>query len=124
MSRMRGLVSLGAVLAGLALLPGGLGFAQQGGSDVRKEIEALKAAQARMQRGLELKKDLDALKEGQAQLKKELQELKALLQARPATAPSAPTAAQGQTAVLTVDNAPFKGENNAKVTLVDFTDYQ
>ena len=27
-------------------------------------------------------------------------------------------------AVLSVDGAPFKGDKNAKLTLVDFTDYQ
>ena len=90
-------------LATLALLPAGPGLAQQAGSDIKKELEGLK--------------------EGQARLQKELQEIKTLLQARPAAAPG-PTAAQPQAAVLTVDGAPFKGNKNAKVTLVDFTDYQ
>ncbi|SRR6266571_3298336 len=111
-------------LAALALLPAAPGFAQQAGSDVRKELEALKEGQAKMQKDLELKKDLDALKEGQARLEKDLQEVKTLLQARPAAAPAGAGAAQPQTAVLTVGNAPFKGDKNAKVTLVDFTDYQ
>jgi hypothetical protein len=111
-------------LAVLVLLPAAPGFGQQAGSDVRKELEALKEGQARMQKDLELKKDLDALKEGQAQVQKDLQEIKALLQARPAAAPAGPAAAQPQTALLTMENAPFKGQKDAKVTLVDFTDYQ
>ena len=32
--------------------------------------------------------------------------------------------AQAPATVLSVDGAPFKGDKNAKVTLVDFTDYQ
>jgi protein-disulfide isomerase len=111
-------------LAALILLPVTTGFAQQAGSDVRKELDALKEGQARMRKDLEIKKDLDALKEGQARLQKDLQEIKTLLQARPAAAPAGPAAAQPQTAVFTVENAPFKGQKNAKVTLVDFTDYQ
>ena len=64
------------------------------------------------------KKDIEALKEGQAAIQKELQELKNLLQrGRPAAAPP-------QEAVVGVDGAPFKGQKDAKVTLVDFTDYQ
>jgi protein-disulfide isomerase len=91
-------------LATLALLPAGPGFAQQAGSDVKKELEALK--------------------EGQVRLQKELQEIKTLLQARPAVAPGPPAAGQPLNAVLTVDGAPFKGNKNAKITLIDFTDYQ
>jgi protein-disulfide isomerase len=121
---MKGLAALAAALATLALLPAGSGFAQQAGSDMRKEIEALKEGQARMQREIEIKKDLDALKEGQTRLQKDIQELKTLLQARPAAAPPGPAAAPPQTAVLNVENAAVKGEKTAKVTLVDFTDYQ
>jgi hypothetical protein len=120
---MKGLAALAAALATLALLPAGPGFAQQAGSDMKKELEALKEGQAKMQRELEIKKDLDALKEGQIRLQKDIQELKTLLQARPAAAPAGPVASP-LPAILTVENAPFKGEKNAKITLVDFTDYQ
>jgi len=65
-----------------------------------------------------LRKDVDTLKEGQAAVQKELQEIKGLLRARPsAAAPSAE-------AVVSVDGAPFKGNKDARVTLVEFTDYQ
>ena len=69
-----------------------------------------------------LRKDVEALKEGQAAIQKNLQEIKSLLQARPAAAP-APAAAPLE-AVLSFDGAPVKGEKSAKVVLVDFTDYQ
>jgi protein-disulfide isomerase len=66
-----------------------------------------------------LKKDVDALKEGQGAIHKELQEIKGLLQqGRPSAA------APPKEAVVNVDGAPFKGQKNAKVTLVEFTDYQ
>ena len=67
-----------------------------------------------------LRKDVEALKEGQAAIQKNLQEIKSLLQARPAAAP----AAAPLEAVLSFDGAPVKGEKTAKVVLVDFTDYQ
>src|SRR5215831_11820598 len=98
-------ITIVLTLAAVALIPTAGGFAQQAGSDVKKELEALKEGQAKMQRDLELKKELDALKEGQAKLQKDLQEIKAMLQARPA-------------------GAQVKGNKNAKLTLVEFTDYQ
>ena len=66
-----------------------------------------------------LKKDVDALKEGQGAIQKELQEIKGLLQQGRPSAASPP-----KEAVVNVDGAPFKGQAKAKVTLVDFTDYQ
>ncbi len=68
-----------------------------------------------------LRKDVEALKEGQTAIQKQLQDIKSLLQARP-SAPAAGPAPQD--VVLSLDGAPVKGDKNAKVTLVDFTDYQ
>jgi hypothetical protein len=65
-----------------------------------------------------LKKDVQRLKEGQAAIQKELEGIKGLLRARPTAA------APAQEAVVKIDGAQFKGEKGAKVTLVDFTDYQ
>ncbi|HEV8440716.1 MAG TPA: hypothetical protein VGT40_21725 [Methylomirabilota bacterium] len=65
-----------------------------------------------------LKKDIDALKEGQAAIQKDLQEIKNLLRPRPSAA------APPQEVVLTVGSAPSKGSKDAKLTLVEFTDYQ
>jgi protein-disulfide isomerase len=66
-----------------------------------------------------IRDDIKALKEGQANIQKELQEIKALLKARPAAAPGEP-----QNVVLNIDKAPFKGDKNAKLTLIEFSDYQ
>jgi protein-disulfide isomerase len=67
-----------------------------------------------------LRKDIDALKEGQAALLRELQQIKDLLSAPP----SAPRAGPAPEAVLTVRSGTSKGSKDAKVTLVEFTDYQ
>jgi len=66
-----------------------------------------------------LKKEMQSLKEGQAAIQKDLQEIKNLLRARPAAAPAEP-----QNIVFSVKDAPFKGEKTAKLTLIDFSDYQ
>ena len=66
-----------------------------------------------------LRKELEALKEGQTAIKKDLQEIKTLLRTRPVAAPAEP-----QNIVLSVADAPFKGERTAKLTLIDFSDYQ
>ena len=87
---------------------------------LKKEIEALKEGQRINQEFRLLGKDLEALRDGQRALQKDLQDIKTLLQARPAAAPSA----EPQNAVLTVDGAPSKGEKTAKLTLVEFTDFQ
>jgi hypothetical protein len=66
-----------------------------------------------------LRKELESLKEGQTAIQKELQEIKNFLRARPVAAPAEP-----QNIVLSVADAPFKGERTAKLTLIDFSDYQ
>ena len=71
-----------------------------------------------------LKKEIDALKEGQTAIQKDLQEIKNLLKARPTVAAPPAPPAPPQEAVVSIDGAPFKGKKDAKVTLVDFTDYQ
>ena len=66
-----------------------------------------------------IRTEIEALKEGQTAIRKELQEIKNLLRARPAAAPAEP-----QNIVLSVADAPFKGEKSAKLTLIDFSDFQ
>ncbi len=91
-------------LSFLTLLCGTPGFAQgtsgEGVNDLREEIEALK--------------------EGQKAIQKELQEIKSLLRARQAPAPAPPP----REFVLDLGGSPFKGDENAKLTLLEFTDYQ
>jgi protein-disulfide isomerase len=90
-------LSLGLVLTGLLMAP--LALAQQQPTD-------------------DLKKDIEALKEGQKAIQKDLQEIKTLLQ-RPAGPPPPP-----QNVVLDLGKSPVKGERTAKLTLVEFSDYQ
>ncbi len=71
-----------------------------------------------------LSKEIEALKQGQKSIQSDLQELKTLLRARPAPAQRQAAAAPGGAIVVSIDGAPFKGDKNAKVTLVEFTDYQ
>jgi len=65
-------------------------------------------------------KDIKSLKEGQKTLQKDVEEIKKLLQglSRP------PQQAEFKEAVLNIGDDPFKGDKNAKLTLVEFTDYQ
>lgn len=85
---------------------------------LRDEIGTLKEIQ-------ELRRDIEGLKAGQQGLQKDLQEIKTLLQNRPAAAAAAPAApAVPQNLVFDLDEAPFKGEKNAKLALVEFSDFQ
>ena len=65
-----------------------------------------------------LRKDVEQLKEGQKAIQRDLTVIRSLLLARQA-APLPP-----QEVVLSVEGAPFLGEKNAKLTLVEFSDYQ
>ncbi len=65
-----------------------------------------------------IKKDIQSLKEGQANIQKELREIKNLLQTKQAQ-PAKP-----QEVTLSVEGAHFKGDKNAKVTLIEFSDFQ
>jgi protein-disulfide isomerase len=67
-----------------------------------------------------IRDEIKALKEGQTNIQKELQEIKTLLKSKPAAAvPSEPG-----NLVINVDNAPYKGDKNAKLTLIEFSDFQ
>jgi protein-disulfide isomerase len=76
-------------------------FAQGSGNDVKKEIEALK--------------------QGQQEILKQLEEIKKLVQARPAAAPAGPNV---KDVVFALGNNPIRGAATAKLTMVEFTDYQ
>ena len=69
-----------------------------------------------------LKKDMQSLKDGQQAIQKDIQEIKKLLASRPAA--GAPGVDQAMNAVVSIDGAPFKGDKNAKVTLVEFSEFQ
>ena len=100
-----------AIMAALVLV-----FAQAVAAQTPEELRALG-------------KDVEALKAGQAAIQKELAEIKGLLQGaiqpQAAAAPAGPTSAIEQTNIsLNLAGAPVLGEANAKVTLLEFTDYQ
>jgi protein-disulfide isomerase len=69
----------------------------------------------------ELKKEIEALKEGQQQIRKELAEIKRLLSTQRKAPPPGPNV---KDKVFDLGENPVKGEQTAKLTLVEFTDYQ
>lgn len=69
----------------------------------------------------ELSKEIEALKEGQQQIRKELAEIKRLLSTQRQARPPGPNV---KDKVFDLGANPVKGEQTAKLTLVEFTDYQ
>ena len=67
-----------------------------------------------------LQGDVKSLKEGQVTIQKDLQEIKTLLQAKQA----AQAPAEFKEAVINIQGAPIKGDKNAKLVLMEFSDYQ
>jgi protein-disulfide isomerase len=68
-----------------------------------------------------MKKDIQSIKDSQQAIQKDLQEIKKLLAARP-QAPAGPADSVG--VVIDVTGAPFKGDKNAKYTVVEFSEFQ
>ena len=66
-----------------------------------------------------LRKDLEEIKRGQSNIQNELQEIKTLLRGRAPAPPPEP-----QNVVLEIKDDPFKGQPDAKLTLIEFSDYQ
>lgn len=74
------------------------------------------------QRKTDLKKledQVESLQKVQAEMQKELKEIKSLLQALQQSVAPKP-----QEITLNVEGLPFKGDKNAKLTIVEFSDYQ
>ena len=71
-----------------------------------------------------MQKDIEALKDAQKRVEKELDAIKTLLrrQAQQGRRRRAPQ--PFQPIVLSIGDDPYKGEKNAKVTIIDFSDYQ
>jgi protein-disulfide isomerase len=70
----------------------------------------------------ELRQEIEALKQGQQEIQKQLAEIKRLLQARPTAA--APSGADVKGKIFDLGENPVKGDPTARLTLVEFTDYQ
>lgn len=71
----------------------------------------------------ELRQEVEALKKGQQQILEQLEAIQKQLQARPA-APAAPAGPNVRDRVFDLGANPVKGEQTAKLTMVEFTDYQ
>lgn len=65
--------------------------------------------------------EINNLKKGQQSIQKDLQEIKKLMKAQPARAKRQE---QFKDAVIDITGDPFKGEKTAKVTILEFSDYQ
>ena len=70
----------------------------------------------------ELRQEIEALKQGQKQIRSDLAEIKRLLQQRPQR--QAPAGPDVKDKVFDLGANPIIGEQTAKLTLVEFTDYQ
>lgn len=81
-------------------------------------------AQANMEYQI-LKKEIESLKQGQAGLKQDLQDIKKLIQ-NIKQAPAAPGGGGDvfKEAMINIKGAPIKGDKNAKLVLMEFSDYQ
>ena len=68
-----------------------------------------------------LREEIKALKEGQSAIQKDLQEIKNLLRTRQAQ-PQAPP--PFKEAIVSIDAGHVKGDKNAKLVMIDFSEYQ
>ncbi len=99
---MKRLVVLGVILI-LTLF-----FANQGFGQTAEDLKALR-------------EEIKALKESQAAIQKDLQEIKNLLRAQQPQ-PQAPPAFKE--AVVGIDAGHVKGDGNAKLVMIEFSEYQ
>lgn len=97
----------GLIVLAMACVPSSL--AQKRTSRTNEELKALK-------------QEIEGLKEGQAAIQKTLDEIKELLKPKPVAAQPQPVVPRD--IVLDIAGAPIKGDTNARVVLVDFSDYQ
>jgi hypothetical protein len=95
-----------AALAMIVILT--LFFTNQGFTQTSKELKSLR-------------EEIKALKEGQTAIQKDLQEIKNLLLRRQAQ-PQAPP--PFKEAVLSIDAGHVKGNKDAKLVMINFSEYQ
>lgn len=74
------------------------------------------------QTGEDLAVQLEELRKGQVQIRQQLQQIRTLLQQRQAPAKPAGPNVAGK--VFDLGDNPIKGASTARLTLVEFTDYQ
>ena len=68
-----------------------------------------------------LREEIRALKEGQTAIQKDLQEIKNFLRTRLAQPQAPPTFKE---AVVSIDAGHVKGDKDAKLVMIDFSEYQ
>jgi peptidoglycan hydrolase CwlO-like protein len=72
-----------------------------------------------------LRDEIKALKEGQSAIQKDLQEIKSLLRTRQAQPqPQPPSASELKETLLNIDSGHGRGNKNAKLVMIEFSDYQ
>ncbi|MDQ5857218.1 MAG: DsbA family protein [Acidobacteriota bacterium] len=69
-----------------------------------------------------LRKEIQSLKAGQQQIQKDIEEIKKILQAARNPAPAAPDKAVN--AMVNIAGEPSKGNKDARLTLIEFSEYQ
>lgn len=69
-----------------------------------------------------IRKEVEALKEGQAAILKHLEDIKKQLAARPATPPA--SAVRDINTDVTIAGYPSRGNQDAKIVLIEFSEYQ
>ena len=80
------------------------------------------AIAAGQQSGQDLAAQIEELKQGQAQIREELKQIRTLLQQR--QAPARPAGPDVAGKVFDLGDNPIQGASTARLTLVEFTDYQ
>ena len=70
-----------------------------------------------------LRDEIKALKEGQSAIQRDIQEIKNLLRTRQAQ-PQPPSPPEFKEAVLSIDSGHARGDKNAKLVMIEFSDYQ
>jgi protein-disulfide isomerase len=73
---------------------------------------------------IELQKEVQALKEGQDSIKNDLAEIKKLLESGARAAPTPPKPKPFEPRDVMITGAPVMGDTDAKVTLIEYSDYQ
>ena len=69
----------------------------------------------------DMKADIEALKKGQQEILQQLQEMKKLLQGQAQARPAGPNV---KDVVFDMGDNPVRGSSTAKLTMIEFTDYQ
>jgi protein-disulfide isomerase len=87
-------------------------------------VGVFKFGRQNQREAVSLRKEIETLNAGQVALRKDMGEMRDLLRRAPTAAATPAAEVMPRNLVLTVSDAQFKGNPNATLTLVEFTDYQ